>query len=92
MKFSKGNTYGKGRPSGSQNKTPNKALVVELLDKIVQDLTTNYNTLRTHEKIRILQHFARLYESIEISHENENRVFQVHIVRNTDENEETTKA
>jgi hypothetical protein len=84
-RFTKGNP---GRKQGSQNKLPNKALVVQLLDKIIEDLSTNYNTLRTSEKLRIIQHFARLYEVEDLSLDNEPRFFKIEIVRNA-ENEET---
>jgi hypothetical protein len=36
-----------GRPVGSQNKTPNREKAVELTNKIIQDLSLNYDKLTT---------------------------------------------
>jgi hypothetical protein len=51
-----------GRPVGSQNKTPNREKVVELTNKIIQDLSLNYDKLTTEEKIKLLQVFKRLFD------------------------------
>lgn len=62
MKFIKGISGNKnGRPKGTKNKTPNRDALNELLDTITADLTTNYHTLNTNHKIRILTAFNGLY-------------------------------
>lgn len=62
MKFIKGvsGNIG-GRPKGSKNKLPNRDTLNDLLDTITSDLRTNYHTLNTSHKIRILTAFTNLY-------------------------------
>lgn len=63
MKFQPGQSGNpNGRPKGAKGMTPNKEQLVELLDLICSDLVTNYETLRTSEKIRILHAFNGLYQ------------------------------
>lgn len=50
--FQKGNDYGKGRPKGSPNQI-NKADCVKLVNMLLEDLTTNYHTLNTYQKLRL---------------------------------------
>jgi hypothetical protein len=61
--FTNGNS---GRPLGSKNKLPNKEALVELVETIVDDLTTNYDKLNTNQKIRVLQHFNHLYKEDDV--------------------------
>jgi hypothetical protein len=51
-----------GRPVGSQNKTPNREKAVLLTNKIIQDLSLNYDKLTTEEKIKLLQVFKKLFD------------------------------
>ena len=39
--FKQGNSFGKGRIVGSKNKLANREKTIELLDKIIEDLTAN---------------------------------------------------
>jgi hypothetical protein len=59
--FEKGNTYGKGRPPGSQNKTPNKDELIKLLDAIVKDFSLKFDELSNDDKLRILNAFRHLW-------------------------------
>lgn len=63
MGFEKGNKFGKGRPPGALNKIPSRDKLNELLDRICDDLTENYSTLSTNQKIRVLIGFASLYSN-----------------------------
>jgi hypothetical protein len=67
MPFEKGYSGNpNGRPLGSKNKLPNKESLVELVETIVDDLTTNYDKLNTNQKIRVLQHFNHLYKEDDV--------------------------
>jgi hypothetical protein len=59
--FKQGNTYGKGRALGSKNKLANRERTIELLDKIIDDLNTNYELLNIDDKLRLLSTFRQLY-------------------------------
>ena len=59
--FKQGNTYGKGRTLGSKNKLANRERTIDLLDKIIEDLNTNYELLSTDDKLRLLSTFRHLY-------------------------------
>lgn len=59
--FKQGNSYGKGRQLGSKNKLANRELTIDLLDRIVEDLQTNYDILSTDDKLRLLSTFRQLY-------------------------------
>ena len=59
--FKQGNTYGKGRALGSKNKLANRERTIELLDKIIEDLNTNYELLSIDDKLRLLSTFRQLY-------------------------------
>ena len=72
--FTKGNP---GKPKGAKSKTPDRELLIELIDTIVNDLATNYEKLRTSDKIRILQHFNHLYKADEELDASEARVFNI---------------
>jgi len=52
-----------GRKKGSKNKAPNQEALNELLNLITEDLTKNYDSLTTNNKIRILHSFARKYDN-----------------------------
>ena len=77
MPFAKGHKHGKGRPKGSKNKLPDRALLIELLDTIIDDLATNYDKLTTNQKIRILQHFNALYKEEVTTQGEEPRIFNI---------------
>jgi len=51
-----------GRPVGSLNKTPNREKAVELLNRIIEDLHTNYDLLTNEEKLKLLAVFKNLFE------------------------------
>lgn len=52
-----------GRPVGSKNKTPDRQKAVELLNRIIDDLTASFDELTRDEKIKLLQVFRHLFES-----------------------------
>ena len=51
-----------GRPVGSKQRLPDKDLLCDLLDRICDDLTANYERLTTAQKIRIMTSFTNLYQ------------------------------
>jgi hypothetical protein len=59
--FRTGNTYGKGRPSGSRNISPDRKQTIILLNKIVQDLSDNYDILDLDYKAKLLSIFRHLW-------------------------------
>ena len=59
--FRAGNTYGKGRPSGSRNISPDRKQTIILLNKIVQDLSDNYDILDLDYKAKLLNTFRHLW-------------------------------
>ena len=52
-----------GRPVGSQNKTPDRQKAVELLNRIIEDLSSNYELLNNEEKLKLLSVFKNLFET-----------------------------
>lgn len=63
MAFEKNNTFGTGRPLNSQNKVQSKDGLKQLLNIILDDLTTNYDTLNNSDKVKLLigyKHFFGL--------------------------------
>jgi len=55
-----------GRKKGTSNKAPNIKELNKLLNMITEDLTVNYDKLRTSDKIRILQAFSKRYEEVQV--------------------------
>lgn len=62
--FKENNTHSTGRPLGSLNKAPKRETLVQLLNNIVDEFLTDYNTLSKDEKIAILKSFRHLYGSV----------------------------
>jgi hypothetical protein len=60
--FTKGNNYSKGRLKGSKNKAPNREGLIQLLDRITNDLFANYENLELKDKLQILNIFRHLYQ------------------------------
>jgi len=54
MGFEKNNNFGTGRPLNSQNKVQSKEALKDLLNIILDDLKTNYNTLNNSDKVKLL--------------------------------------
>jgi hypothetical protein len=52
-----------GRPMGSQNKVPDRQKAVELLNKVIEDLSNQFDVLTTEEKIKLLQVFKNLFDT-----------------------------
>ena len=52
-----------GRPMGSQNKVPDRQKAVELLNKVIEDLSNQFEFLTTEEKIKLLQVFKGLFDT-----------------------------
>lgn len=51
-----------GRKRGSKNALPDAKAMAKLLDHIVSDLTLNYDSLSTQQKIRIMTMFAKSFQ------------------------------
>jgi hypothetical protein len=61
MKFTKGNTYGnKSSRQGIGNKIDKESLI-ELVNLCTQDLKTNFDNLKTYEKIKLIVAFQNIY-------------------------------
>ena len=52
-----------GRPHGSQNKTPDREKAVELLNRILDNLTESFNELTREEQIKLLHVFKHLFDA-----------------------------
>jgi hypothetical protein len=71
-----------GRPQGSQNKTPDREKAVDLLNRIIDDLTNSFEELTREEKIKLLQVFRHLYEStITFQESTSPNEIKVHIIK-----------
>ena len=86
MRFTPGNTIGRGRPKGSPNKV-NKEALIELMNSCVTDLQAKFETLNTYQKIKIITAFKDIYRDAltEGQIADEPRVFNINIVHPTDE-------
>ena len=62
MAFTPNNTYGKGRPLNSKNKLPDRESICNLIESILTDFQSKYESLTTAEKIKILEVFRNLYQ------------------------------
>lgn len=82
--FKHGNTYGTGRPLGAQNKAPNRDKLIVLLNKIVDEVTSDYDQLNRDEKLNIIRTFKHLYTTYEFEQvQIENNTIRVEIVKPT---------
>ena len=86
--FKQGNSFGKGRIVGSKNKLANREKTIELLDKIIEDLTANYELLSIDEKLRLLSTFRQLYNFDVISDGSDMQEIRVNIIQPTYEPKE----
>lgn len=86
--FKQGNAFGKGRIVGSKNKLANREKTIELLDKIIEDLTANYELLSIDEKLRLLSTFRQLYNFDIVSDGSDMQEIRVNIINPSNE---TTK-
>jgi len=82
--FKQGNTYGKGRALGSKNKLANRERTIDLLDKIIEDLNTNYELLSTDDKLRLLSTFRQLYNFDIINDGSDLQEIRVNIIQPPD--------
>ena len=78
--FKQGNTYGKGRVVGSKNKLANREKTIELLDRIIEDLQTNYELLSIDDKLRLLSTFRQLYNFDVLSDGSDIQEIRVNII------------
>jgi len=78
--FKQGNTYGKGRIVGSKNKLANREKTIELLDRIIEDLQTNYELLSIDDKLRLLSTFRQLYNFDVLSDGSDIQEIRVNII------------
>ena len=83
--FKQGNTFGKGRIVGSKNKLANREKTIELLDKINEDLTANYELLSIDEKLRLLSTFRQLYNFDIVSDGSDMQEIRVNIINPSNE-------
>lgn len=83
--FKHGNTYGKGRILGSKNKLANRERTIELLDKIIEDLTANYELLSVDDKLRLLSTFRQLYNFDVINDGSDLQEIRVNIIHPNNE-------
>ena len=65
MPFEKNDTRinREGRPQGSQNRTPDRKKAVELLNRILDNLTETFDQLTRDEQIKLLHVFKHLFET-----------------------------
>lgn len=87
MPFSKNdfNINRAGRPIGSQNKTPDRQKAVELLNRIIEDLSSNYELLTNDEKLKLLSVFKNLFEtSLLIKESNVPDEIKINIIKSID--------
>jgi len=83
--FKQGNTFGKGRIVGSKNKLANREKTIELLDKIIEDLTANYELLSIDDKLRLLSTFRQLYNFDIVSDGSDMQEIRVNIINPSNE-------
>jgi hypothetical protein len=74
-----------GRPQGSKNRIPDKDKAIDLLNRIIEDLTSSFDELTRDEKIKLLQVFRHLYETnITISENEAPSEIRVNIIKSID--------
>jgi len=83
--FKQGNAFGKGRIVGSKNKLANREKTIELLDKIIEDLTANYELLSIDDKLRLLSTFRQLYNFDIVSDGSDMQEIRVNIINPSNE-------
>jgi archaellum component FlaC len=83
--FKQGNSFGKGRIVGSKNKLANREKTIELLDKIIEDLQTNYELLSIDDKLRLLSTFRQLYNFDIVSDGSDMQEIRVNIINPSNE-------
>lgn len=52
-----------GRPHGSKNRTPDREKAIELLNRILDNLTESFHELTRDEQIKLLHVFKHLFET-----------------------------
>lgn len=59
--FKEGNTFGKGRPTGSKNKSSEriKQFFSDFIEEHLQDLNDSFSELRAREKFTVLLEMAK---------------------------------
>ncbi len=73
MAFTKGHNLSKGRPVGSLNKAPNKEKLIQLIDRLTDSISNEFDNLSIKEKIHLLSSFKNLYNIEEVSNNTEIR-------------------
>lgn len=65
MKFQSNDTRinRNGRPPGSKNRTPDREKAIELLNRILDNLTESFHELTRDEQIKLLHVFKHLFET-----------------------------
>lgn len=80
MKFEKGNNYGKGRPLGSKNKTANQEKLIIFIDKILDSMELELESLTIDQRIKILSAYKDAFgltKIMEINEDNTPRVVTI---------------
>jgi hypothetical protein len=74
-----------GRPQGSQNRTPDRKKAVELLNRILDNLTDSFHELTRDEQIKLLQVFRHLFETnVTVTDAQNPNEIKVTIIKNID--------
>jgi hypothetical protein len=86
--FQKGNSYGQGRPKGSPNAI-NKTEAINLVNMLLEDLTTNYETLSVWQKLKLFGYMKDILKEaiVETKEVTEPKVFDI-VIHHTEQNEQ----
>ena len=87
MAFKKGVSGNpKGRPKGSRNRAPDRGKLVDLLDRITDEIDEHFDKLSLRDKLSLLSAFKHLYTGEITDEEIEHfRTVTVQIISNKDE-------
>ena len=80
MKFEKGNQFGKGRPKGSRNAVANQEKLIVFIDKILESMELELESLTIDQRIKILSAYKDAFgltKIMEINEDNTPRVVQI---------------
>lgn len=87
MKFQSNDTRinRSGRPLGSKNRTPDREKAIELLNRILDNLTESFHELTRDEQIKLLHVFKHLFETnVTITESQSPNEIKVTIIKNND--------
>lgn len=87
MKFQSNDTRinRNGRPPGSKNRTPDREKAIELLNRILDNLTDSFHELTRDEQIKLLHVFKHLFETnVTVTDAQNPNEIKVTIIKNID--------